>query len=374
VCWNISSYEHLSLTHTHTGTKLNHAFTFPDVLLARLRRHYKSKLRSKWRSIFASLDAIGNPFLLMESFEQAGKDLISETVSAKNPFLGVAKGAASFSRNVSHGILSFGTGITGTMTSGLSAATFDKKYIEDHRRSDILDTPENALDGVAMGMKRFGKGMFEGITGIVTKPVKGARSGGVGGFFKGLGKGLIGLPVKPIVGIMGATNKMLEGVRNTTKATSESRKVANHVRLRRMTYGPRPCIRIYDEADATAAHVLGELQERQRYLYLDHVEFERCVMFATTGELICVDFNGDMQWNVEWPHVLDFIEKDHSTINVKFEKIMKETKNILKKKRRKQKVAVVVKSIRCKSKNAANVVRNRLLSAREMAMLYVSLK
>mgnify|MGYP001307696022 CR=1 FL=1 len=54
-----------------------------------------------------------------------------------------------------------------------------------------------------MGLKRLGKGTFEGITGIVTKPVKGARSGGVSGFFKGLGKGLIGLPVKPIVGVMG---------------------------------------------------------------------------------------------------------------------------------------------------------------------------
>jgi hypothetical protein len=33
------------------------------------------------------------------------------------------------------------------MTSGLSAVTFDKKYIEEHRRKDILETPENALDG-----------------------------------------------------------------------------------------------------------------------------------------------------------------------------------------------------------------------------------
>ena len=134
-------------TQTPTGTKLNHAFTFPDVLASRLQRHYKTKLRSKWRSIFASLDAIGNPFLMMESFEKAAKDLISEPMTNSNPIVGVAKGAASFGRNVSHGIFSFGAGITGTMTSGLSAVTFDKKYIEEHRRKDILETPENALDG-----------------------------------------------------------------------------------------------------------------------------------------------------------------------------------------------------------------------------------
>ena len=139
----------------------------------------------------------------MESFEKAAKDLISEPMSNSNPIVGVAKGAASFGRNVSHGIFSFGAGITGTMTSGLSAVTFDKKYIQDNRRKDILETPENALDGLAMGLKRLGKGTFEGLTGLVTKPVKGAKSGGVSGFFKGLGKGLIGLPVKPIVGVVG---------------------------------------------------------------------------------------------------------------------------------------------------------------------------
>ena len=91
-------------TQTPTGTKLNHAFTFPDVLASRLQRHYKTKLRSKWRSIFASLDAIGNPFLMMESFEKAAKDLISEPMTNSNPIVGVAKGAASFGRNVSHGM------------------------------------------------------------------------------------------------------------------------------------------------------------------------------------------------------------------------------------------------------------------------------
>ena len=91
-------------TNTNSGTKLNHAFTFPDVLASRLQRHYKTKLRSKWRSIFASLDAIGNPFLMMESFEKAAKDLISEPMTNSNPIVGVAKGAASFGRNVSHGM------------------------------------------------------------------------------------------------------------------------------------------------------------------------------------------------------------------------------------------------------------------------------
>jgi hypothetical protein len=31
-----------------------------------------------------------------------------------------------------------------------------------------------------------------GVTGVITKPLEGARQGGVGGFFGGVGRGLVG--------------------------------------------------------------------------------------------------------------------------------------------------------------------------------------
>ncbi len=46
----------------------------------------------------------------------------------------------------------------------------------------------------------LGYGLFDGITGLVTQPVKGAQEGGVGGFFMGLGKGIGGAVCKPAAG------------------------------------------------------------------------------------------------------------------------------------------------------------------------------
>ena len=57
------------------------------------------------------------------------------------------------------------------------------------------------MDGLAKGGKAFGKSLLGGITGIVTKPVEGAKKGGVGGFFKGMGKGVIGVVAKPVAGV-----------------------------------------------------------------------------------------------------------------------------------------------------------------------------
>lgn len=49
-------------------------------------------------------------------------------------------------------------------------------------------------------LKGFGYGLYDGISGLVTQPVDGARSEGVVGFVKGVGKGLSGVVLKPSAG------------------------------------------------------------------------------------------------------------------------------------------------------------------------------
>lgn len=44
--------------------------------------------------------------------------------------------------------------------------------------------------------------MFDGVTGVVTKPISGAREEGVEGFFKGFGKGVVGLVTRPTAGVV----------------------------------------------------------------------------------------------------------------------------------------------------------------------------
>lgn len=45
--------------------------------------------------------------------------------------------------------------------------------------------------------QNFGSGFYQGITGFVTQPYKGAKEEGALGFLKGAGKGSIGLFAKP---------------------------------------------------------------------------------------------------------------------------------------------------------------------------------
>lgn len=50
--------------------------------------------------------------------------------------------------------------------------------------------------------KGFGLGLYDGISGLVTQPVKGAQQEGVLGFVKGFGKGIGGAVCKPAAGTM----------------------------------------------------------------------------------------------------------------------------------------------------------------------------
>lgn len=65
------------------------------------------------------------------------------------------------------------------------------------------------------------QGVFDGVTGVVTKPISGAQAEGVGGFFKGLGKGAVGLVARPTAGIADFASGSLDAVRRATDMTVE---------------------------------------------------------------------------------------------------------------------------------------------------------
>ena len=51
--------------------------------------------------------------------------------------------------------------------------------------------------GLKVAGKEFGFGLYDGISGLITQPVDGARKEGVAGFLKGFGKGIAGVVIKP---------------------------------------------------------------------------------------------------------------------------------------------------------------------------------
>ncbi|KAK4499727.1 hypothetical protein PRZ48_007913 [Zasmidium cellare] len=64
---------------------------------------------------------------------------------------------------------------------------------------------------IAMG-REFGLGWYDGVTGIVTQPWRGAQKEGTAGFFKGVGKGIGGFLVKPGAASMGLMSHPFKGI------------------------------------------------------------------------------------------------------------------------------------------------------------------
>ena len=62
-----------------------------------------------------------------------------------------------------------------------------------------------------------GMGFIGGISGVVLKPIEGARDEGVGGFFKGVGKGVAGLVTRPTGGIVDFASGTFDTVKRATE-------------------------------------------------------------------------------------------------------------------------------------------------------------
>eukprot|EP01006_Ploeotia_vitrea_P029009 TRINITY_DN61627_c0_g1_i1.p1 TRINITY_DN61627_c0_g1~~TRINITY_DN61627_c0_g1_i1.p1 ORF type:complete len:906 (-),score=94.69 TRINITY_DN61627_c0_g1_i1:55-2772(-) len=77
--------------------------------------------------------------------------------------------------------------------------------------------PGGVVEGFNMGLKGLGKGLFQGVTGVVMDPVKGAKNDGLLGFAKGVGTGVGGLVWRPLKGGGQLVSKTAQGITGTGK-------------------------------------------------------------------------------------------------------------------------------------------------------------
>lgn len=91
--------------------------------------------------------------------------------------------------------------ITGAVGKGVAALTMDEEY-QKKRRLEKNKRPQDITEGIAQSGKDLVMGFYDGVTGVVTKPLEGAREDGVTGFMKGMGKGIIGVVARPASGVV----------------------------------------------------------------------------------------------------------------------------------------------------------------------------
>ncbi|CAG7558474.1 unnamed protein product [Fusarium equiseti] len=82
--------------------------------------------------------------------------------------------------------------------------------------NDETVRPVDKVTGVGSGFmvagKEFGYGVFDGITGLVTQPLKGAEKEGMQGLIKGFGKGIGGIVAKPAAGFWSIPAYTMQGL------------------------------------------------------------------------------------------------------------------------------------------------------------------
>ncbi|XP_064645587.1 intermembrane lipid transfer protein VPS13C-like isoform X5 [Lineus longissimus] len=282
-----------------------YAFYTQNQLVGELIRHYSSQAIKQMYVLVLGLDVLGNPFGVIRGVAQGLEDLFYE------PYQGAIQGPEEFAEGLALGVRSlFGhaiggaagavSRITGTVGKGLATLTMDDDY-QKKRREQMNKKPENVREGLARGGKGLVMGVFDGVTGIVTKPVKGAKEAGVEGFFKGVGKGLVGVVTRPASGVVDFASSSFEAVRRVADTSDEIH------RLRPPRYlPPDGIVRPYMHREAEGNNILQETEKGKfaNDKYVGHMvatKDMKHVLLVTNKRVIMVS-KGELfgQWDAAW--------------------------------------------------------------------------
>ncbi|CAL8090191.1 unnamed protein product [Orchesella dallaii] len=209
--------------------ELHHMFLSSNQLQDEVYSHYWSQGVRQLYVVVFGLDVIGNPYGLAMGVAKGVEAFFYE------PFQGAIQGPGEFAEGVALGVKSLlggtigGTAgafskITGTLGKGIAALTFDDDY-QKKRRENLQNRGTDAAEGFARSGKGLVMGFYEGLTGIVTKPVEGCKEEGAAGFFKGAFKGTVGLVTRPAAGVVDFASGSFDAVKKATSSTEDVRRL-----------------------------------------------------------------------------------------------------------------------------------------------------
>ncbi|XP_076324166.1 LOW QUALITY PROTEIN: intermembrane lipid transfer protein VPS13A-like [Tachypleus tridentatus] len=288
--------------------------------------HYKRQALKQLYMLVLGLDVIGNPVGLLLGMSEGVGDLFYEpfqgAVQGPEEFVeGLAIGVKSLLRHTVGGAAGAVSRITGTLGKGVAALTMDPEY-QKKRRQQRNRQPEAVRQGLAQSGKGFVMGVFEGVTGVVMKPIEGAKEEGVGGFFKGVGKGLIGIVARPTSGVVDLASSGLEAVVKVTDLSDEIKRV----RYPRYIH-PDRVIKPYNVFEAEGNEILQEIRKgcsatADEYMAHFPVSSDGTNYLLLTNRRVMFLHHEDIfgQWNMDWQITWnDLVETPHVTVKgIKF--------------------------------------------------------
>uniref|UniRef100_A0A8C4LD47 Vacuolar protein sorting 13 homolog C n=1 Tax=Equus asinus asinus TaxID=83772 RepID=A0A8C4LD47_EQUAS len=272
--------------------EIKYQFYKRDQLMWSVFRHYTEQFLKQMYVLVLGLDVLGNPFGLIRGLSEGVEALFYE------PFQGAVQGPEEFAEGLVIGVRSlFGhtvggaagvvSRITGSVGKGLAAITMDKEY-QQKRREEMGRQPKDFGDSLARGGKGLLLGVVGGVTGIITKPVEGAKKEGAAGFFKGIGKGLVGAVARPTGGIIDMASSTFQGIQRAAESTEE----VSSLRPPRLIHEDG-IIRPYDrqESEGFLFSFQNHIKKLEGEIYRYHCAIpgnKKTILMVTNRRVLCI--------------------------------------------------------------------------------------
>ncbi|XP_029702157.1 vacuolar protein sorting-associated protein 13C isoform X2 [Takifugu rubripes] len=314
--------------------EVKYQFYRQEKLMWAVVRHYSEQFLKQMYVLVLGLDVLGNPFGLIRGLSEGVEAFFYE------PFQGAVQGPEEFAEGFVIGVRSlFGhtvggaagmvSRITGSVGKGLAAITMDKDF-QQKRREEMNRPPKDFAESLAKGGKGLLKGVVGGVTGIVTKPVEGAKKEGASGFFKGIGKGLVGVVARPTGGIVDMASSTFQGIQRVAESTEEVTKL-RPARLIKEDGIIRP----YDPTESQGFDLFqrSQIKQLEGEVFRGHFPFaghRKTNIMVTNRRILCVkeiDFVG--HFNKEWECLLENLSQPMAVSGSELKIFFKEQKKLM---------------------------------------------
>uniref|UniRef100_A0A8C3CW74 Vacuolar protein sorting 13 homolog A n=1 Tax=Cairina moschata TaxID=8855 RepID=A0A8C3CW74_CAIMO len=292
--------------------ELNYHFCTTQQLQSAVLRHYSKQAIKQMYVLILGLDVLGNPFGFIRDLSEGVEAFFYEpyqgAIQGPEEFVeGMALGLKALVGGAVGGLAGAASRITGAMAKGVAAITMDEDY-QQKRREAMNKQPTGLREGITRGGKGLVSGFVSGITGIVTKPIRGAQKEGAAGFFKGVGKGLVGAVARPTGGIIDMASSTFQGI----KKVADSSEDVVSLRPPRF-FGEDGVIRPYRLRDGTGSQMLQKIENGRfaKLRYIAHAMVNNTDLLMVTKSGVLFVTKGTFgQLTCEWQYTYDEFTKD----------------------------------------------------------------
>ncbi|CAM9638267.1 unnamed protein product [Chrysoparadoxa australica] len=212
-----SSLAHVSPSFTFDELLVQHYFGSAEEFLKLLLMVLKQQAVAQGYKIVGSMELLGDPLSLVSKW---GDGVAQFVIKTQRELLGKSDTPGEGARSLVEGIVggTFGSAskITGSLADvirGLSGTKLSGGAASRQEGASVKDLGH----GLEQGGKVLVHSVRQGISGLVDRPMEGAKEEGMAGFITGVAKGIVGAVASPVAGAFGAVSKVTQGVDAATR-------------------------------------------------------------------------------------------------------------------------------------------------------------